>query len=122
MLKTWTLPKVGAAAVAALLCSVLATPAIAEKDLEQSPEDPAPDVYAVQYCVAGISKDPKFINLMDPDRELSVAAMSFAYKNPPNVKVGDLIKITPADKTKDGQPEFKVVTAQADKCKRFKGE
>jgi hypothetical protein len=118
MLKTWTLPKVGAAALAALLCTVVGSPARAQQDQEK----PVPDMYGTPYCVAAISKDPNFINLMDPDRELSVAAMSFAYKNPPNVKVGDLIKITPADKTKDGQPEFKVVTAQADKCKRYKGE
>jgi hypothetical protein len=122
MLKTWTLPKVGAAAVAALLCTVLATPASAEKDLEQSPEDPAPDVYAVPYCVAGISKDPKFINLMDPDRELSVAAVSFAYKDAPAAKVGDLVTVTPANKTSSGQPDFKVVKAQDPRCKKFIGE
>jgi hypothetical protein len=121
MLKTWTLPKVGAAAVAALLCSVVASPALAQKDLDGGGV-PVPDEYGVPYCVAAISKDPNFINLMDPDRELSVAAMSFAYKNPPNVKVGDLITITPGTKTKDGQPEFKVFKAQDPKCKKFKGE
>ncbi len=118
MLKTWTLPKVGAAALAALLCTVVASPARAQMDAEK----PVPDMYGTPYCVAGIAKDPNFINLMDPDRELSVAAMSFAYKNPPNVKVGDLITITPGTKTKDGQPEFKVKSAQDPKCKKFVGE
>jgi hypothetical protein len=120
MLKSWTLPMVGAAALAAL-CTVAASPALAQKDLEGGGV-PVPDVYGVPYCVASISKDPNFINLMDPDRELSVAALSFAYKGPLSVKVGDLITIAPADKTKDGQPEFKVFKAQDPKCKQFKGE
>jgi hypothetical protein len=122
MLKTWTLPKVGAAALAALLSAVLVAPAGAEKDLTQAPEAPLPDMYAVPYCVAGLSTDPKFINLMDPDRELSVAALSFAYTTPPPVKVGDLVTITPATKTGSGQPEFKVFKAQDPKCKKFVGE
>ena len=122
MLKTWTLPKVGAAALAALLSAVLVAPAGAEKDLTQGAEMAAPDMYGVPYCVAGISKDPKFINLMDPDRELSVAGLSFAYKTPPPVKVGDLVTITPANKTASGQPEFKVFKAADPKCKRFIGE
>lgn len=122
MLKTWTLPKVGAAALAALLGGALAVPAGAEKDLTQSPEWPAPDMYTVPYCVVHISKDPNFINLMDPDRELSVAALAFAYKTPPPVKVGDLVTITPSTKTDSGQPEFKVFKAADPKCKRFIGE
>jgi hypothetical protein len=122
MLKTWTLPKVGAAALAVLLSVVVTAPAGAEKDLTQSPEWPAPDMYTVPYCVAAIHKDPNFINLMDPDRELSVAALAFAYKTPPPVKVGDLITVTPASKTSSGQPEFKVFKAQDPKCKRFVGE
>lgn len=120
MLKTWTLPMVGAAALTAL-CTMVASPALAEKDLDGGGV-PVPDVYGVPYCVAAISKDPNFINLMDPDRELSVAALSFAYKTAPNVKVGDLITIAPGDKTKDGQPEFKVSKAQDPKCKKFVGQ
>ena len=122
MLKTWTLPKVGAAALAALLSAVLIAPAGAEMDLKEGSEEPVPDMYGVPYCVAGISTDPKFINLMDPDRELAVAGMSFAYKTPPPVKVGDLITVTPANKTSSGQPEFKVFKAQDPKCKKFIGE
>jgi hypothetical protein len=118
MLKTWTLPKVGAAALAALLGAVLVAPAGAQMDSEK----PVPDVYGPPYCVAGISKDPKFINLMSPNREVVEAGLSFAYKDPPPVKVGDLIKVTPGNKTKSGQPEFKVVTAADPKCKRFIGE
>lgn len=118
MLKTWTLPKVGAAVLGALLCSVVASPVIAQEDSEK----PVPDMYGTPYCVAGISKDPKFINLMDPDRELSIAAVSFAYKTLPNVKVGDLITIKPGAKTDDGQPEFTVVKAQDPKCKKYVGE
>jgi hypothetical protein len=118
MLKTWTLPKVGAAALAALLSSVLVAPAGAQMDQEKT----TPDIYGPSYCVAGISKDPKFINLMDPNREVVEAGLSFAYKNAPTAKVGDLVKITPANKTGSGQPDFKVVTPADPKCKRFVGE
>jgi len=118
MLKTWTLPKVGAAALAALLGAVLVAPAGAQLDQEK----PVPDIYGMPYCVAGVSKDPKFISLMDPSREVPMAGLSFAYKTAPNVKPGDLVKITPADKTGNGQPDFKVVTAADPKCKPFIGE
>ena len=118
MLKTWTLPKVGAAALAVLLGSGLVAPAGAQLDSEKT----TPDVYGPKYCVAGISKNPKFISLMDPNREVVEAGLSFAYKEAPPVKVGDLIKITPANKTTSGQPDFKVVTAADPKCKPFIGE
>ncbi|MBM4246971.1 MAG: hypothetical protein FJ148_24800 [Deltaproteobacteria bacterium] len=118
MLKTWTLPRVGAAVLGALLCSVAASPVLAQEDSEK----PVPDMYGTPYCVAGIAKDPNFINLMDPDRELSIAAVSFAYKTLPNAKVGDLITVKPGAKTADGQPEFTVVKAQDPKCKKFVGE
>jgi hypothetical protein len=118
MLKTWTLPKVGAAALAALIGAILVAPAGAQMDSEKA----VPDVYGPAYCVAGISKDPKFISLMDPNREVVEAGLSFAYKEAPPAKVGDLIKITPANKTSTGQPEFKVVSAADPKCKRFTGQ
>ncbi|HEY8516551.1 MAG TPA: hypothetical protein VIS07_13650 [Candidatus Binatia bacterium] len=122
MRKNWTLPKVGAAVAATWLGVVLAGGAHAEKDLTQSPEWPAPYIYTVPYCVVAIHKDPNFINLMDPNREISEAALAFAYKEPPPVKVGDLVTITPATKTKSGQPEFAVFKAQDPSCKKFIGE
>jgi hypothetical protein len=122
MLKTWTLPKVGAAALAVLLGLAFGAPAWAKKDLKEGAEMSIPDVYGVPYCVVAISKDPNFISLMDPKRELSVAGLSFAYKTAPPVKIGDLITVTPANKTKSGQPEFKVFKAADPSCKRFIGE
>jgi hypothetical protein len=122
MLKSWTLPKVGAAALATLLGLALSAPAWAKKDLNEGAEMPVPDVYGVPYCVVAMSKNPNFISLMDPKRELSVAGLSFAYKTTPPVKVGDLITVTPANKTTTGQPDFKVFKAADPSCKPFIGE
>ncbi len=114
--------QIGAAALGTVLGLGFSVPAGAEKDLKEGAEWPAPYVYTVPYCVAAIHEDPNFINLMDPDRETSVAALAFAYKTKPNVKVGDLITVTPAEKTSTGEPDFQVVKAQDPRCKRFIGE
>lgn len=116
------LPRIGAAVLAAVLGLAFSVPAGAEEDLKEGAEWPAPYVYTVPYCVAAIHENPNFINLMDPDRESAVAALAFAYKTKPAVKVGDLITVTPADKTSTGMPDFQVVKAQDPRCKRFLGE
>ena len=118
MLKTWTLPKVGAAALATLLGAVLVAPA-GRNRIRRNPSRTCTDRSTASPASP---KDPKFINLMAPNREVVEAGLSFAYKEAPPVRVGDLIKISPANKTKSGQPEFKVVTAADPKCKPFIGE
>jgi hypothetical protein len=101
---------VGSAASALLLAAV---PALAIDT-----QDPA-DVQLLTeaMCVVSISAETKIVSLMDPDTEDPNAAVSMAFKTLPEIKAGDLVKLTPNPKAP--QPDVKVVEKAAKSCKRF---
>jgi hypothetical protein len=102
---------VGSAASALLLA---AAPTVVAIDTQ----DPA-DVQLLTeaMCVVSISAETKIVSLMDPDTEDPNAAVAMAFKTVPDIKAGDLVKLTPNPGAP--QPDVKVVEKAAKACKRF---
>ena len=102
------------AAPAALFLLAVTTSAVAIDTKDPSEVQ----MFTQSMCVVSISAESKFVSLMDPDTEDPNAAVSMAFKTLPDIKAGDLVKLTP--NTKGGsEPDVKVVEKAAKSCQRF---
>ena len=102
------------AAAAALFLLAVTTTAVAIDT-----QDPADvQMFTQSMCVVRISAESKFVSLMDPDTEDPNAAVSMAFKTLPDVKAGDLVKLTP-NTSGGSEPDVKVVEKAAKSCQRF---
>jgi hypothetical protein len=81
-------------------------------------QDPADvQMFTEPMCVIAMSAETRIVSLMDPDTEDPNAAVAMAFKTLPDVKAGDLVKLTP--NPAGSQPDVKVVEKAAKSCKRF---
>lgn len=81
-------------------------------------QDPADvQMFTEAMCVVRMSAETKIISLQIPNAEDPNAAVSMAFKTLPDVKAGDLVKLTPNREA--AQPDVKVVEKAAKSCRRF---
>lgn len=83
-------------------------------------QDPADvQMFTQAMCVVSVSKETKFVSLMDPDTEDPNAAAAIAFKTLPDINAGDLVKLTPNTAAGATDPTVKVEKRAAAECKRF---
>lgn len=80
---------------------------------------PVPGSYKEDMCVASIAAGTNLVSFMPTNLEDPNAAVSFAFREAPKFKVGDLVRLRANDDPKAGQPNVDVREAGSSQCKRY---